>query len=426
MNVGFFVEDTGYKNIHIENPEQGNPGIGGTWYEFALVADSLSRKQKDWNIYLYHYNLNFYPESCRIVQIEDIQNLFEQCGKDQIDILIYKAGKGNAWYTYLNSTGIKCLAWAHTFIGYEERKKIENSPWVLRLICVGREQYDNYIDEDIIEKSTCIYNMVCKSDSLYRKKCEKHTVTYMGALIPVKSFHKLARVWKKVLKNVPDAELNVIGTGNLYNKNSKLGTYGIAESDYEKSFIKYLIDRNGKIVKSVNFCGILDENKKDLILETAVGVVNPSTKSETFCISAVEFEQYGVPVCSGRKNGLLDTVIHKKTGLLSMTSWGLARDITRLLKDRELNEYYGNCAYIYSESFSAENMIKLWIQCIRDASDGRRNVYVRPERNWIYNGKIFRYAVRFIRFDLGFRFFPSCGKMKYTLKKMIKRIVHKV
>jgi glycosyltransferase involved in cell wall biosynthesis len=63
---------------------------------------------------------------------------------------------------------------------------------------------------------------------------KEQIVTYVGALIPTKGFHKLAKVWKNILKKVPTAKLQVIGDGKLYNKNAVLGPHGIAEAKYEK------------------------------------------------------------------------------------------------------------------------------------------------------------------------------------------------
>lgn len=426
MRIGFYIEDLGYSNKHLEKPEKGNPGVGGTWYEFALVASSLSKyDNKKFDIYVYHHNTNFYPSLCKTKKICNYEDLFTQCENDCINILIYKTNKLDEWYSCLNAHSVKCIAWTHTFLGYKERKLIENSQNVVRVICVGREHYDNYIDEDIIKKTSYIYNMVCKTDELYRTKNYTHNVTYIGSIIPVKSFHILAKAWKRVIKAVPDASLNVIGSGQLYDQNSKLGKYGIAEKNYEQRFMKYLTDKDGKVLNSVHFCGVLGEEKKEYILNSAVGVVNPTTKSETFCISAVEFEQYGIPVCSGRKNGLLDTVMHKKTGLLSLTTYELSENIIKLLTDDKMNDEYGNNARLFSENFTPEKLTNEWVKCIEDSYKGKEADYCAPKGNLFYNGKLFRLIVRFIRFDLGFRVFPSCGEIIYNSKNFIKKIIQR-
>ena len=47
-------------------------------------------------------------------------------------------------------------------------------------------------------------------------------------------------IWPDVVKQVPDAQLYVIGSGKVYDENAKLGKYNIAEESYEKKFMSYL------------------------------------------------------------------------------------------------------------------------------------------------------------------------------------------
>ena len=89
-------------------------------------------------------------------------------------------------------------------------------------------------------------------------------VTYVGSLVPAKGFHRLAQIWPEVISKVPNAELYVIGNGKVYDRNAKLGKYGISQSDYENQFMKYLTDDEGEILKSVHFCGIVGKEKRDI------------------------------------------------------------------------------------------------------------------------------------------------------------------
>ena len=104
----------------------------------------------------------------------------------------------------------------------------------------------------------------------FRKENDGKTVTYIGSLVPTKGFHLLANAWKAVLAEVPDAQLHVVGSGKLYDRNSKLGAYGIAEESYENSFIKGITDRAGELLPSVHFHGVMGEEKKELIARTSV------------------------------------------------------------------------------------------------------------------------------------------------------------
>lgn len=422
MRIAFEINDKGFHNIDLSKPIKGNPGVGGTWYEFALVIYALKEygKRND-ELVIYHYNDNVYPEGILCKRLHSENELFRNAKNDSVDLLVFKTEKNDEWYKNLSNFNINSIAWSHTFMNYPERKNISKCNQVKRMICVGKEHYDSYLDEDIINKTDYIYNMVAKTDSMTRRMFGNE-VTYIGSIIPAKSFHVLASVWRDIIKEIPDAKLNVIGSGKLYQQNCVLGPYGIADEKYERSFIKYLTDDNGNILSSVNFMGNLGAEKKEIILNTAVGVVNPTTKSETFCISAVEFEQYGVPVCSGKKNGLLDTVSHKESGLLSNNKRQLKKNIIKLLKDDEYNIKLGEKAKKHSALFLPETIVPEWERCLTEIEEERECQYYKPTGNFLYNGKIVKCLVRFFRFKLKLKFIPSIGQLEEELYEIYSYI----
>ena len=117
----------------------------------------------------------------------------------------------------------------------------------------------------------------------------------------------MAKAWPKILEEVPDAELFVIGSGKLYDKKSKLGKWGLADERYESTFMKYLT-RGEDLLPGVHLLGTLGGEKYAVLAQTKVGVPNPSGHTETFCISAVEMQMMGARVVSKRCAGYLDTV----------------------------------------------------------------------------------------------------------------------
>ena len=102
----------------------------------------------------------------------------------------------------------------------------------------------------------------------------------------------LAEAWSNVRERVPDAGLDVIGTGRLYDENAKLGKYGLAEETYEQEFMKWLTDEKGEILPNVRFHGILGAEKYDVFRKCSIGVINPMA-TETFGLAAVEMEACG-------------------------------------------------------------------------------------------------------------------------------------
>lgn len=422
MKIGFEINDSGFRDIDLTHPEEGNPGIGGTQFEFILLISSLLRYTHGYDIFVYHYSPNKYPLDINEKVVNSQEDILKLSQEDGVDILIYKTDKDKTWYDLLERYDVKCIAWAHTYLKYQELKAIENSRNVVRLICVGKEQYDTHIDDDIISKTSYIYNMVDCSKLQIRGTQFNKEVTYVGSLIREKGFHVLAQAWKDVLKAVPEAQLNIIGSGKLYNRSSKLGKYGIADKEYEKDFIPYLTNDKGEILPSVKFMGILGTEKQEVIQNTAVGVVNPTAVSETFCISAVEFEGQGIPVCSCKKNGLLDTIQHKRTGLLSKSAKSLGKNIIELLRDREENLAYGRNGIEYVKKFSPEVIVKDWDVCFQEIMNGEMVQYVSVAGNYLNNGKFIRVIDRWIRFTLGIKLFPSVNTMLFKAKEIYHKL----
>ena len=237
--------------------------------------------------------------------------------ENRYECIIYRFVDDIKIYDVLNNYQINGIAWAHNYIMAHGAKRAGKCEYLKCIVMVSRQQYDRYIDDDIIDKCTYAYNIV-ESSSIEESKSSETlpVVTYTGALVNVKGFHILAKCWKKILKKVPDAQLYVIGTGNLYNENINLGKYKIAEEGYEKLFIPYLLDKNGNIDKSVHFMGKMGQEKREIYIKSRVGIINPSARTETFGLGAVELQSYGVPVVLKNKNGFPDIVKNNKTDYL--------------------------------------------------------------------------------------------------------------
>lgn len=357
MKVYLFLEDQGIKGVDLSQPQNGNPGIGGTQFLFVTLAYELAMKDK-YDITLVHYQKQQFPPKVKSETVET--DIFDVLENEKPDIFVFHPNKDTDWYKRLDSLNIKCIAWVHNYISYKDASVLSNCSNVKAVIFVGKQQYDRYIDHNIIYKSTYIYNFVPKIE-IIRKPEFKLWVTFIGSLTYPKGFHWISKCWKKVVEQVPGAELHVIGSGNLYSRNSKNGSYGIASEDYESQIIPDLVDYNGKILESVKFHGNLGAEKFDILENTAVGIMNPSGETETFGLGAVEMQQVGVPVISRRKFGLLDTISNNCTGILIDNINDLQEAIVTLLTDKEKNQEYGNNARKFVESkFNKDKIIDDW------------------------------------------------------------------
>lgn len=410
MNIGIELIDIGYDNVNMGRPDTGNPGIGGSEYLFLQLAFYLHKFYDDYNVVLLHYNeKSQLPDGIKEVTVENQYQMLDVCENEKIDILIHQISKKRAWYEYVKKKRVNLIAWAHIYPSYEECRCIKECENEKRIVFVGKEEYDYYLDDDIIEKAAWIYNMMDFSgEHKYRSQNYKKTVTYMGSLVPAKGFHELAKVWPRIVKKVPDAELNVIGTGRVYDRNQTMGKYGIASKDYEESFMPYLINSDGKIMDSVHFLGIVGTEKEDIFVQSAVGVVNPTAIGETFCLSAIEMELCGVPVVSRKLHGLMDTIRHNQTGLLFKNEDEFVKYVVYLLENKDKNlQLSGKACAFVRENFDAEKLMRKWSELLERVYENEREKFDKPVRNFWNDKKFIKIFIRFLRFNLRLKFIPS-------------------
>lgn len=316
--IAFYIDNNRIADVECSQIADGNPGIGGTEYLFYFTVFNLqSYNTSDISVTLLTSSKAKLPEMNYEV-VGSKQEAIEYCKQKGYEILVIKFEQqdyqSDELLSKTNVSPLKIVVWAHNVIPNHILSRMEKLGGVSAIVNVGQEQLDLYRDHNMFYKSTFIYNSLpIKSQEYYKAHSipfqdRGHEVTYLGSLIPVKGFHVLAKIWKDVLHAVPDAHLNVIGSGKVYDNNAKLGPYGIADENYEKEFMPYLIDKNGKILDSVKFWGRLGNEKDKILARTKVGVPNPAGTSETFCLSAVEMAMWGAKIVSKRYVGLIDTV----------------------------------------------------------------------------------------------------------------------
>lgn len=413
MKLGFILKDIGLNGVDMRSPLEGNPGIGGSEFLFLLLMHYLSLKP-EYEIICYHFSDNSMLDNIIDNRIETVFEALEESKRDGVDYLIYQINWGEQFYIKLANSSVNAVAWAHCYIDKKELKLMSETKNVVRVVCVGKEQYDTYIDHPIINKMTYIYNMVPMENDEYRV-INENIVTYVGSLVKGKGFHVLAKAWPKIKRKIPDAKLYVIGTGKLYDRTCKLGKYGIAEESYENSFMKYLSDTEGNIRKDVFFLGILGSDKTSIFKKTKVGIINPSAKTETFGLSAVEMSAYGIPIATKGAYGLYDTVINDKTGLLHHIESNFAKNIIKLLRDNELNMRLGTEGKQFvNNSFRPEIIVSNWEHLFEDLKNGIENTYI-PVKNHFFNDfKFLRMVNRFLRNTLKIKLIPPICVIKRT------------
>lgn len=358
--VAFYLENKDTASVDCSNILNGNPGIGGTQYMITVVSYMLQRRSNGIAVNVYAQTKAAFPED---YEYETVSGFTEACrlaAEAGCEYFVFRHDASLITDHVLDGvSGMKLVVWDHVFACYWELDYYASHPCIYKIINVGREMTDLYRDHKVYVKSSYIYNCINTAGvkelvAKYPVNNRANIVTYIGSIVPFKGFHLLAEAWPEILSAVPDAELYVIGSGRLYDENSVLGRFGIAEASYEKQFMKYLT-KEGRILPGVHFMGIMGQGKRDILLKTKVGVPNPSGITETFCLSAVEMQLYGAKVATIRYPGYLDTV---KNGILYSRKKDLAKTVIRLLNDNS-NDYDSAMAS-FEQDFSYETVVSRW------------------------------------------------------------------
>ena len=339
MLLGFFLDNSGVSQTDFSRPWEGNPGTGASEYLHAATPYFTSKYCGDKaQCVIFAPYIQHLPASVIVQQSSSIVEAAHQAKAKGVDYFVFRSrmNEEKRILDVLDELTLPSIGRAALTPKPEHIRRMAKSRAFKSLVCVGREQYDFLMDTAVHNKITYIDNGVhvasCNQGNAPLK--DPRLVTYMGALVPQKGFHILATAWPKVLKRVHDARLSVIGSIKMYNENARVGPLGVAEDGFEREhLIPHLTDQKGCLHPSVTFHGQLGREKYDILRKALIGVANPSGQTETCCVSAVEISACHTAVVSGAFYGLLDTVLHEKTGLLGRTADDLANNICTLLQD---------------------------------------------------------------------------------------------
>lgn len=364
--VAFFLENHSISKADCRDILHSNPGIGGTEYLIILVSYLLHLKDNDLEISLFVESSGLFPEGLKIEVVNDIIGAQNRAISSNCDYLIFKHNAEHIQRNYLRSdNSIKLISWCHIFLSFWELDYYANNPAITRVIFVGKEMRDLYRDHPIFSKSDFIYNCLnlAAADGImdehpFQKR--ENIVTYMGSLVPYKGFHILAESWKEITEAVPDAQLYIIGSAKVYNQSASLGRYGYADEEYENRFMPFLC-QNGEIMSNVHFMGQLGKEKYEILSITKVGVPNPSGKTETFCLTAVEMQMMGAKIVTLKAPGYIDTV---RNGIFYHRGKPLAKSIIKILKGGA-NEGYDQAMSFFNNNFSFDATVKQWEQLLK-------------------------------------------------------------
>ncbi len=150
-------------------------------------------------------------------------------------------------------------------------------------------------ESDISVVHCGIDNEVYNFDASIRK-FDKPTVLYLGRIKKYKAIQHLITAFEKVLRDIPEAEMKIVGTGD---------------------YVPKLMNLAGKlkIRNKIDFTGFVSQEDKVRYLRKSHVAVYPSSK-EGWGLTNVEANACGTAVIAANSPGLRDSVLNDRTGFL--------------------------------------------------------------------------------------------------------------
>lgn len=411
MKIAFYLDDI--KNgIDYSCPDSANPGIGGTQFLIWELSYYMTKYSNN-EVVLFAPQYANFNEDMNTIVMPNIIECVLYCKENFIDYLIIRGPSVSKKIIEIaEKENVKLIVWSHNFEAYTNIYCTLKSDSVKRNICVSNEQLDLLLDTDIYYKSRYIHNGISFKDfDNIKVKKVNNRIVYIGNLYPNSGYKQMAKAWTKIKKQIPDAELFIIGGNNLYNTSVFKSEYSkTTQRRLNKVIKKHLYD--GKVPKKdVYFKGVLGGKEKlEVMASASVGVGNITDAGETFGLSVVEFEALGIPVVSVNYRGVRETVINKKTGILVKKANKISDAIVYLLKHNEVMRSYGKNAKLFvRKNFDIINIVSDWDKMLNNIE--KCEIIKENKSRFGYDGKRIIYCNYKIRKFL--KFIPPISFYKY-------------
>ena len=343
MRVTFYCANKHLPKVDFSEPIKGNPGCGAAEYLHVAIPFMLNKSLGNLiEPIILADNISKLPKGIKNHKVDKgVKEAAIIAKKLKSDIFVFRSriNEEDGILKIIDELELNSIGRAALTPSFAHQLKMSRATYFKALICVGENQYLQLIDSPIKKKIHHINNGISDylidQGSLLNNFESRKDIVFMGSLVPQKNFHYLAKVWKLISYQIPKARLHVIGSSNTYGINSNLGKKGLAEKNYEDRFIS-LLNSNPISAKKVLFHGNLGLSKYDILAKSRVGIVNPLGTTETCCVSAVEMQALGLPVCTGNYESLKTSVLDKKSGLLSNSEKEFVKNIINIYNNKIL------------------------------------------------------------------------------------------
>lgn len=331
-----------------------NPGIGGTEYLSVVLGIALSEEYKDLKITIVtdnRFEVETVNKNFNII-IGDVREIFNKNELGDGYWILTRASAQELKLSKENCQNKKIALWSHHpsdwrcfkykklvdfFVSTGEYQYISNYHYFKKNIKIGNLYYRQNTD---IEKT---------------KKAKKKTfdILFLGALIPAKGFHHVLKHWNKIITEVPNAVLHVIGGSKLYGIESADNQPFPCDASYANTLSKIIINQKIDLSKVI-FYGSCGEERFKIYKDIDVAIINPTGQSESFSFNLHECLDFGIPTICSNDYGLNDTMSHFKE--LSILSPGnIIEKILYLKSSDEIYKEISNKSFFYISQYNLRN-----------------------------------------------------------------------
>lgn len=193
------------------------------------------------------------------------------------------------------------------------------------------------------EKIEVIYNGIEPKSKIINLKSKINTIGSVGTLNFQKDFESLILAMKEVIKDYPDIELEIIGSGE---EEKKLKSLALSSFGFNNNPVHFL-------------GGLSQEEIEKKILDW--DIYAQSSLSESFGLAIVMAMRVGLPIVATGVGGVPELVTHQENGLLveKKNPKMLADAIKYLISDFDLRKKISeNNVRKIKEQFSLDKMVK--------------------------------------------------------------------
>jgi len=400
MRMALFLDNRRFVALGaLPRPSLGNPGIGGTEYEFLALAELLLAAGLDLQLLLTVPQAIDAVAAKAITVVPSLGEGLQAAVQAGANLLIFRPGfASEADWPVLEQSPIPLVAWLSN-LGCHQQGRYEALKALRRWVLLSGPQLDYFRHSRLAHQAVMIPYVVAVPPGRGGPRSQLQAdqasdLAYVGAITPFKGFDRLASQWEWIADRCPGARLRVFGGANLYGGGDAAAQASAGNSPppltpYEQHCRQIL--QRGRHSDRVLFEGSQGLERYDALAQVAVGVVNPSGVDETFCLSAAEFNACGIPVVTARRHALISTVPEGLAGLLASNDQELARCCVELLTDPQRAWQLGTQGEAHVErSYGPEAVLAAWQQLFEEVVQGRPAVALAPQSPWWHENRWLR------------------------------------